>query len=38
VFVPAKDSSARTTDPIAILGIVAQIIGATVTLVVVARR
>jgi hypothetical protein len=27
-----------STDPIAILGIVAQIIGATVTLVVVARR
>jgi protein involved in polysaccharide export with SLBB domain len=38
VFVPAKDSTARTTDPIAILGVVAQIIGATVTLVVVARR
>jgi protein involved in polysaccharide export with SLBB domain len=38
VLVPAKDSTARGTDPIAILGIVAQIIAATVTLVVVARR
>jgi polysaccharide export outer membrane protein len=38
VMVPLKDSSQRSTDPIAILGIVAQIIGATVTLVVVARR
>jgi hypothetical protein len=37
-LVPAKDSTARGTDPIAVLGIVAQIIAATVTLVVVARR
>jgi protein involved in polysaccharide export with SLBB domain len=38
VLVPPKDSTARGTDPIAVLGIVAQIIAATVTLVVVARR
>jgi hypothetical protein len=38
VLVPAKDSTARGTDPVAVLGIVAQIIAATVTLVVVARR
>jgi protein involved in polysaccharide export with SLBB domain len=38
VMVPLKDTSERSTDPIAILGVVAQIIGATVTLVVVARR
>jgi hypothetical protein len=37
-MVPLRDTSQRTADPIAILGIVAQIIGATVTLVVVARR
>ena len=38
VLVPAKDSTAHGTDPVAVLGIVAQIIAATVTLVVVARR
>jgi protein involved in polysaccharide export with SLBB domain len=38
VMVPTKDSTARGTDAIAILGVVAQIIAATVTLVVVARR
>jgi hypothetical protein len=38
VMVPLKDSSQRSADPIAILGVVAQIIAATVTLVVVARR
>jgi protein involved in polysaccharide export with SLBB domain len=38
VMVPMKDSTARGTDAIAILGVVAQIIAATVTLVVVARR
>ncbi len=38
VLVPLRDSSQRSADPIAILGIVAQIIAATVTLVVVARR
>lgn len=38
VFVPMKDSTAHSTDPIAILGVIAQIIAATVTLVVVTRR
>lgn len=38
VMVPLRDTSQRTVDPLALLGVVGQIIAATATLIVVARR